>query len=71
MAIANTMHQIAPHTWTFKEPPVPVAPMKARCRICKAQVALLYPVVLAIQTGNFIVRGECERCSGEVLLIVS
>jgi hypothetical protein len=71
MALPHSMHQIAPHTWTFEEPAVPAAPMKGHCRFCRAPVALLHPEVLNLETGNYIVRGECERCAGEVLLIVS
>lgn len=71
MAVAHSMQQIAPHTWTFEAPAVPFAPMKAHCRFCRAQVALLRPEPLNVQTGNYILRGECERCGGELLLIVS
>ena len=72
MAIAHpTMHQVAPHTWTFQPPATPVAPMKANCRHCRAAVAILNPSAMDLKTGNYVVRGECEHCHGEVLLIVS
>ena len=72
MAIAHaTMHQVAPHTWTFEAPEVPVAPMKANCRACRQSVAILRPSAMDLKTGNYVVRGDCERCGSEVLLIVS
>ncbi|HYM49233.1 MAG TPA: hypothetical protein VET65_01555 [Candidatus Limnocylindrales bacterium] len=71
MAITHSMHQIAPHTWTFEAPFPRVAPMKAHCRACRVAVALCNPEVVNVPTGNYIVRGACERCAGEVLLIVS
>ena len=72
MAIARpTMHQLAPHTWTFRAPEIPVAPMKANCRACRQAVGVLRPTALDLKTGNYVVRGECERCGSEVLLIVS
>ena len=72
MAIAQTtMHQVAPHTWTFKPPEVPMAPMKANCRVCRQSVAILHPSAMDLKTGNYVVRGQCERCGSEVLLIVS
>lgn len=72
MAIAHpTMQQVAPHTWTFRPSPVPVAPMKATCRSCRASVAILNPAPVDLHTGNYVVRGQCEHCGGEVVLIVS
>jgi hypothetical protein len=71
MAAVQTMHQIAPHTWTFEAPEVPMAPMKAQCRACAKTVAILRPTALDLHTGNYIVKGECERCGGEVVLILS
>ncbi|HEV3095726.1 MAG TPA: hypothetical protein VG104_01155 [Candidatus Dormibacteraeota bacterium] len=72
MAIAQTtMHQVAPHTWTFKAPDVPMAPMKANCRVCRQSVAILRPAAMDLKTGNYVVRGQCEQCGSEVLLIVS
>jgi hypothetical protein len=72
MAIAHpSMQQVAPHTWTFQPPEVPVAPMKANCRACRQSVAILRPTAMDLRTGNYVVRGECERCGSEVLLIVS
>ena len=72
MPIAQpSMQQVAPHTWTFQAPAVPVAPMKANCRACRQSVAILNPSALDLKTGNYVVRGQCERCAGEVLLIVS
>jgi hypothetical protein len=72
MAIAHpTMTQVAPHTWTFQPPDVPVAPMKANCRSCRKPVAILHPSPMDLKTGNYVVRGQCEFCGGEVLLIVS
>jgi hypothetical protein len=65
------MHQIGPHTWSFEAPAVAMAPMKALCRACRTSVALLRPEGFSTQTGNYVVRGECERCGGEVLLIIS
>ena len=72
MAIAHpSMQQVGPHTWTFQAPIVPMAPMKANCRVCRQSVAILRPSAMDLKTGNYVVRGECERCGGEVLLIVS
>jgi hypothetical protein len=72
MAITHpTMQQVAPHTWTFQPSDVPVAPMKANCRACRQAVAILRPSAMDMKTGNYVVRGECERCGSEVLLIVS
>ncbi len=72
MAIAHpTMQQVAPHTWTFHPSDVPVAPMKANCRACRQAVGILRPLAMDMKTGNYVVRGECERCGSEVLLIVS
>jgi uncharacterized protein DUF5679 len=72
MATAHpSMHQVAPHTWTFQPSATPVAPMKANCRRCRKAVAILNPSAMDLKTGNYIVRGECEECGGEVLLIVS
>jgi hypothetical protein len=72
MAIAHpTMHQVAPHTWIFQAPEVPMAPMKANCRSCRKAVAILHPTAMDLKTGNYVVRGECEQCGGEVVLIVS
>ena len=72
MAIAHpTMHQVAPHTWIFQAPEVPMAPMKAHCRACKQSVPILRPSSLDLNTGNYVVRGECGVCGAEVVLIVS
>jgi hypothetical protein len=72
MTLADTaMHQVAPHTWSFEPPAVPVAPMKAHCRACRATVAILRPTSMDLNTGNYVVRGECENCGAEVVLIVS
>jgi hypothetical protein len=72
MAISQaTMHQVGPHTWTFQAPETPVAPMKANCRSCRQAVGILNPSAMDLKTGNYVVRGECERCGSEVLLIVS
>jgi hypothetical protein len=72
MAIAHpTMQQVAPHTWTFQPSDVAVAPMKANCRACRQAVGILRPSAMDMKTGNYVVRGECERCGSEVLLIVS
>ncbi len=72
MAIAHpTMQQVAPHTWTFHAPEIPVAPMKANCRACRRAVAILRPTAMDLKTGNYVVRGECEICGSEVVLIVS
>jgi hypothetical protein len=72
MAIAHpVMHQVSPNTWTFTEPAVPFAPMKANCRACRQSVAILRPTAMDLKTGNYVVRGECEHCGAEVLLIIS
>jgi hypothetical protein len=72
MATAHpTMQQVAPHTWTFQPSEVPVAPMKANCRACRQAVGILRPSAMDLKTGNYVVRGECERCGSEVVLIVS
>ncbi len=72
MAIAHpTMHQVAPHTWTFQPPAVSVAPMKAYCRVCRQPVGILNPAAMSLQTGNYVVRGACDICANEVVLIVS
>jgi hypothetical protein len=72
MAISHpTMHQVAPHTWTFQPPAVPVAPMKAHCRTCRQPVGILNPTAVDLHTGNYVVRGACDICGGEVVLIVS
>ena len=72
MAIAHpTMHQVAPHTWTFMAPAVSVAPMKAHCRVCRQPVGILNPTAIDLRTGNYVVRGDCDICGGEVVLIVS
>jgi hypothetical protein len=72
MAIAHpTMQQVAPHTWAFRGPEIPVAPMKANCRPCRRAVGILRPTAMDLNTGNYVVRGECERCGAEVLLILS
>jgi rRNA maturation protein Nop10 len=72
MAIAHpTMHQVAPHTWTFEPAAVSVAPMKAHCRVCRQPVGILNPAAMSLQTGNYVVRGACEVCGSEVVLIVS
>jgi len=64
------MHQVTPHTWSFEPPSVPVAPMKAHCRACRQTVAILNPSSMDLNTGNYVVRGECDNCGAEVLLIV-
>jgi hypothetical protein len=69
MAAIQTMHQIGPHTWTFEGPAM--APMKAHCRACGKTVAILRPTALDLRTGNYVVKGECEHCRGEVVLILS
>lgn len=71
MAIVHSMHQVAPHTWTFDEPAPRVAPMKAHCRACRMPVAIVDPEPMDVPTGNYIVRGTCEQCRGEVVLIIS
>ena len=72
MAIAHpTMQQVAPHTWTFQPSQVPVAPMKANCRACRQAVGILRPSAMDLKTGNYVVRGECDQCGSEVLLIIS
>ena len=72
MAIAHpTMQQVAPHTWTFQPSDVPVAPMKANCRACRQAVGILRPSAMDLKTGNYVVRGECDQCGSEVLLIIS
>jgi hypothetical protein len=72
MAIAHpTMHQVAPHTWTFEPAAVPVAPMKANCRVCRQAVGIIRPSAMDLHTGNYVVRGECEFCGGDVVLIIS
>jgi hypothetical protein len=45
--------------------------MKANCRACRQAVGILRPSAMDLKTGNYVVRGECERCGSEVLLIVS
>jgi hypothetical protein len=45
--------------------------MKANCRTCHLAVAILEPEPLDLHTGNYVVRGRCERCGQEVVLIVS
>lgn len=70
VAVARaSMQQVAPHTWAFKPPDV--APMKGHCRNCNESVAMLHPRELSLATGNYIVRGECEQCGQEVVLILS
>ena len=69
IAPARSMQQIGPRTWTFQGPRV--APMKAHCRACQLSVAIVEPESLDLHTGNYVVRGRCERCGQEVLLIVS
>ena len=72
MPIAHpTMQQLSPNTWTFRAPAVPFAPMKGNCRACRQPVAILRPTAMDLKTGNYVVRGECEFCGAEVLLIVS
>jgi hypothetical protein len=34
-------------------------------------VAILRPSAMDLNTGNYVVRGECERCGAEVVLIIS
>ncbi len=70
MALARpTMHQLSPNTWAFEPPEV--APMKGPCRACQRTVAILRPDAFGLATGNYVVRGECETCGGEVVLILS
>ncbi len=64
-----TMHRVSPHTWQFAAPDV--APMKGHCRACKRDVAIRKPQTLDLNTGNYVVRGECEVCGTEVLLILA
>ncbi len=72
MALARAnMQQVTPHTWSFRGPQVPVAPMKAHCRACRQSVPILRPSSLDLNTGNYVVRGECGVCGAEVVLIVS
>jgi hypothetical protein len=71
MALTQTMQQLAPHTWSFNGPQVPMAPMKGHCRNCARPVGMLRPSGVSLATGNYVVRGECEVCGGEVVLIVS
>ncbi|HEY8677146.1 MAG TPA: hypothetical protein VIN39_00755 [Candidatus Dormibacteraeota bacterium] len=72
MAITHpTMHQVAPHTWTFQPPTTPVAPMKAHCQVCRQPVGIIRPRAIDMPTGNYVVSGECEFCGGNVVLIVS
>ncbi|TMF57750.1 MAG: hypothetical protein E6I22_03420 [Chloroflexi bacterium] len=72
MALARAnMQQVTPHTWSFHGPQVPMAPMKAHCRACKQSVPILRPSSLDLNTGNYVVRGECGVCGAEVVLIVS
>lgn len=71
MASVQSMHQIGPHTWAFEAPAVTMAPMKAHCRGCGKTVGILRPTALDLHTGNYIVKGECENCHGEVVLILS
>lgn len=72
MAVARPgMQQVAAHTWSFRAPEVPVAPMKAHCRSCRQSVPIVRPTPLDLKTGNYVVRGECGLCGAEVLLIVS
>jgi hypothetical protein len=63
------MRQVGPHTWAFT--PADVAPMKGHCRQCNQSVALLHPRQVNLATGNYIVRGDCELCSQEVVLILT
>ncbi len=65
-----SMHKVGPHTWTFSAPAA-VAPMKAHCRSCHRSVAILNPVPVDLRTGNYVVRGNCNACGAEVVLIVS
>ncbi len=70
MAVAHAgMQQVGPHTWAFT--PSDVAPMKGHCRNCNQSVAILHPRELSLATGNYIVRGDCEHCGQEVVLILS
>lgn len=64
-----TMHRVGPHTWKFEPPDV--APMKGHCRACKRDVAICRPRAVDLNTGNYVVRGECEFCRAEVVLILS
>jgi len=70
MAVARaSMQQVGPHTWTFTPPDV--APMKGYCRNCNQSVAMLHPREVSLATGNYIVRGDCQQCGQEFLLILS
>jgi len=70
MAVARaSMQQVGPHTWTFTPPDV--APMKGYCRTCNQSVAMLHPREVSLATGNYIVRGDCQQCGEEVVLILA
>jgi hypothetical protein len=64
-----SMKQVGPHTWVFS--PRDVAPMKGHCRHCNQSVAMLHPIEVTLPTGNYIVRGECELCRQEVVLLLT
>jgi Domain of unknown function (DUF5679) len=63
------MRQVGPHTWVFTPPDV--APMKGYCRNCNQSVAMRHPSEVTLATGNYIVRGECELCRQEVILLLT
>lgn len=64
-----SMKQVGPHTWVFNPPDV--APMKGHCRHCNQSVAMLHPNQVTLATGNYIVRGDCDRCGQEVVLLLT
>jgi hypothetical protein len=45
--------------------------MKGYCRQCNQSVAMLHPNEVTLPTGNYIVRGECEVCRQEVVLLLT
>lgn len=68
MAAFNaTMRQLGPNRWVFE--PADVAPMKASCASCAETVAILKPQAAAFPSGDYIIRGACERCGGLVTLV--
>lgn len=70
VAVAHaSMKQVGPNTWVFRPPDV--APMKGHCRSCNRSVAILHPREVSLPTGNYILRGECQLCGQEVVLILT
>jgi hypothetical protein len=45
--------------------------MKGYCRACNQSVAMLHPREVSLATGNYVVRGDCQGCGQEVILILS